>query len=84
MVERFIRYSWLKLSSLITCSSTAWRISAQSFGVIGVISPEFKPSNNKVSNLRYISGKENIKNTDRYRLDLSTDKKIRLKQISKI
>ena len=41
-------------------------------------------NNNKVSNLRYISGEENIKNTDRYRLDLSTDKKTRLNQIAKI
>ena len=41
-------------------------------------------NNNKVSNLRYISGEENNRNTDRYRLDLSTDKKTRLNQIAKI
>jgi hypothetical protein len=41
-------------------------------------------NNNKVSNLRYISGEENMKNTDRYRLDLSTDKKTRLNQLAKI
>ena len=34
-------------------------------------------TNNKVDNLRYVSGKINCQNRDSYRLDLSTDKKIR-------
>lgn len=41
-------------------------------------------NNNKVSNLRYISGKENMKNTDRYRLDLPTDPRLRANQRSMI
>lgn len=41
-------------------------------------------NNNKVSNLRYISGKENVKNTDRYRLDLPIDPRLRSNQRSAI
>lgn len=37
------------------------------------------PLNNNVSNLRYITQEENLHNTSRYRTDLPTDKKERLR-----